>query len=160
MTETFTIKQFEEALPTDKTGAPLWRYVGFVQGEHVYAVDVKEGVVIRVRSSIGVSGVAAGAGEDSIRVMLAADDKGTPLGSKDQRWVTRTKNWRANMKNLIRKFWILGAQLPVCPTCGKRAGAYKSKTGEHAGDWYAKCYPCDWWAKWLFAETTERKEVA
>ncbi len=77
MIDHFSKSEFEAALP-----AGHWTSAGFQSGEYCYIVSVKEGVNIFVRSSVKSNGHSADTGEDSIRLWLSSDSKGTPLGSK------------------------------------------------------------------------------
>ena len=148
MTERFSVPEFELALPA-AAGQALWQPLGLVGGEHCYVVPVKPGVLIFVRSSVKADGWAAETAQDSIRCWLASDDKGTPLGSKDQRWIARTSGWRKRLLDTLRALWRLGKQLTPC-SCGAQMLALKvKKEGENRGKWFAKCPQCQKFGGWL-----------
>ena len=87
MIDRYTRDRFEAALPhvTKHPVNTLWNYIGLVGGEHCYAVPVKLGVIIYIRSTVESNGLAADTAKDSIRCWLAADQTGAPLGSKNER---------------------------------------------------------------------------
>ena len=91
----FSREQFESALPRDKqTGNPLWRSMGNISGEFEYALSVKPGIDILVRSSVRPDGRAAEAAKDSIRAWIVDAENHAPLGSKLQAWITRVPGCR------------------------------------------------------------------
>jgi hypothetical protein len=139
--DVFTRQDFEAALPVHNlTGAALWKSLGLLQGEYCYAVTVRPGVLIFIRSSVDRSGCAAESGEDSIRCWLASDETGTPLGSKMFRWTTRIPGWEERLKKQLRAFWTIGMKLKPCPTCGETLKALLvKKPGPNQGRWFAKC---------------------
>lgn len=89
--EQFGLQEFIDALKPYTTEGPK-----FVQGEFVWYVSATHGNKIVVRSSIGLDGKSAGAGEDSIRCWLTGDD-GMPLAHKLQKYVTRVNGWQAKI---------------------------------------------------------------
>ncbi|HUW11965.1 MAG TPA: UvrD-helicase domain-containing protein, partial [Anaerolineae bacterium] len=111
-TERFTTEQFEAALPVDSTtGEKLWESLGMVQGERAYAVAVKgTNKRIIIRSSIGVSGVAASSGQDSIRLWAEyyypKADEWFSLAKLDA-WTTRVSGWERRMTEKLRELWKL-----------------------------------------------------
>lgn len=115
MIETFTRKQFEEALPNHKeTGKPLWKYVGLVQGEHVYRIAIPEtNKRIMIRSSVRSNGKSAGVGDDSIRLWVEYHyrkiDKWFALGKLDA-WTTRKPGWQDRMISKLRQLWQLALE--------------------------------------------------
>jgi hypothetical protein len=162
MTERFSRDQFENALPRCKVfGDPLWRFVGFVDGECVYTVKIIDnpGVLIYIRSSIRADGLAADSAQDSIRCWLASDNRGTPLGSKDSRWITRVNGWQMRMTETLRKLWRLGHQLERCPKCQSQLMALKvKKLGPNKGRWFSACPSCaNGFQKWLQDDTPKKK---
>jgi len=154
MIDRFDRVAFEAALPCigciGKVNK-LWNYMGIQDGEHVYTVPVRPGVLIFIRSSIRTDGLAAESAKDSIRCWLASDGKGTPLGSKDSHWITRVKGWPDRLTNTLRKLWRLGHQLEKCPKCGAQLLALKvKKEGPNKGRWFAACPNCEnGFHKWL-----------
>lgn len=157
MIERFSKAQFEKSLPLIGE-IPCWEHVGLQNGEHCYVVHVKEGVGIFIRSSIKADGLAADVAEDSIRLWLSSDHKGTPLGSKDQRWIARIKGWDKRLLETMRGLWRVGVQIEKCSGCGEMMQALKVRNGkpENVGRWFMVCGKCDRWVKWL----TNAKEAA
>lgn len=123
----FTRERFENALPVHKTsGEKLWKSLGLYKGEYVYVVPVYEGEIeIIVRSSVGISGVSADTGEDSIRCWLSSPK--TNLGKKMSRWTTRLPNWEVRLANILRKLYAFGRKLK-CGRCGS-IGIISNKDG-------------------------------
>jgi hypothetical protein len=142
MIDRYTKDRFEAALPR-VGGQPFWQHVGIHDGEHCYVIPIRPNVLLYVRSTVRADGLAADTAKDSIRCWIAADDRGTGLGSKDQRWISRVKGWDARMIETLRKLWTLGHQLVPCPWCGGPTLALKCKNGPNAGKWFQKCGPCD-----------------
>jgi hypothetical protein len=122
----FSKLRFEEALPTNKhTGEPIWKYIGFEKGEHVYAVPVKMGVEIHIRSSIGEDFYAASTGQDSIRFHLYKDGK--PFGSKISCYVTRVRGWENRMLDQLRILWKRATSTELCEYCNGPKAVFKSR---------------------------------
>jgi len=177
----FTLEEFEEALPVDKsTGEKLWEYVGNVSNEHEYVIPViredKDLIRIHIRSSIRFDGQAAPTGEDSIRMWLEGGDNDTDLvlgeeveyvkyeslGKLRNRWVTRVSGWDKRMTEKLRELYTLGKKIQRCPVCGywKKMRNVKKKN-ENYGRIFSVCYHCDIKGednqfRWM----TPRKEVA
>ena len=153
----FTRAQFEAALPCLKgTRQPLWISYGVVGGEYSYGVPIKPGVVIIVRSSVKMDGLAADTAKDSIRCWLASPT-GQPLGSKYSKYVTRVAGWERRLTETIRALWRFGRRLVACPKCGHQMSAFKTTNGPNEGRWYMKCADCQWWDSWL---TDTKEKVA
>ncbi len=142
MTEHFTREDFEKALPVVGS-QPLWTALGLRGGEFCYFVPVKPGVMIYVRSSVKADGFAADTAEDSIRCWLTSDDRGTPLGSKDSRWIARTSGWQRRMTETLRTLWRAGRAVERCG-CGTLKLMLKNKK---ESTWFAKCPKCNPWKK-------------
>lgn len=109
MIDQFTTARFEEALPKhNKTGEPLWSFVGLKQGERVYMVNVNEQTRIMIRSTIGSDGLAADSGEDSIRLWLELKigDVWKPRKKMDA-WTTRVAGWEKRMTSKLRELYRL-----------------------------------------------------
>jgi len=155
----FTKQRFEAALPVHNvTGAVLWKHLGMIQGEHCYSIEVLPGVLIHIRSSMGANGRARNSGEDSIRCWLAADETGTPLGSKMSRWVTRVPGWEERLTAQLRTFWTIGRKLKPCPVCGKTPRALLvKKEGPNKGRWFTDC--CSRF-QWLTNPKEEKPDAA
>ena len=151
--ETFNRAQFEAALPKDKaTGLPLWRHMGFVKGEHVYALDVAPRIHILIRSSIGDTGVSAPSGEDSIRLWLAEIGSERPLMGKITRWVTRVPGWQGRLVEQARTLYKLGRKLKQHP-CGAVPVIRRTKQKRDDGKTYfTKCVECDKFIEWIEIE--------
>lgn len=142
MIDRYTRSEFEAALPV-VNGRPLWQGLGLRSGEHCYTVAVKPGVLIYVRSSVKADDLAADTAADSIRCWLSADDRGTPLGSKPSRWISRVNGWDQRLTETLRALWRLGHQLTPCPRCNVTMLALKvEKEGENKGKWFTKCPAC------------------
>lgn len=142
MIDQFTKRDFEEALPVHKeTLQPLWIHAGFIDGEYCYEVPIKEGVRIRIRSTLDYGGLAAPAGKDSIRMYLV-DDKGRSLGTKVNKWTTRVHGWQERMKKVLRELFYLGRQLQTCPECNRRVSLCKVKNPlkQNHGRYFGKCW--------------------
>jgi hypothetical protein len=137
----FSKTEFEAALPKNKrTNEVLWSGQGMVHGEYAYALPVKEGVEINIRSSVHLDGRAADTGKDSIRAWIA-DTNGQPLGSKVISHTTRVAGWETRMTKVLRELWTRAASLNRCPTCSKYMGIYKvKKDGANKGRLFAKCW--------------------
>ena len=91
MIDTFTRQEFEQALPCDSSGKPLWESLGLVSGEYVYTVSVTgTNKRIMIRSSVKGNEKSASAGQDSIRLWVEYryKDKWFALAKLD-RWTTR-----------------------------------------------------------------------
>ena len=144
MIDRFSLTEFSNALPC-VGGQPLWTCLGLVNGEYCFLIPIQPGVVIYLRSSIDSTGVAAARAEDSIRCWLAADGKGTTLGSKAQKYVTRVNGWQTRLTVVLRKLWILGTRLKKCPRCKGQLHLRKFKTGDRAGRFTGMCPACNWW---------------
>lgn len=144
----FSQSDFEEALPSG-----FWTTVGVQGGEFCYIVSVKPGVNIFIRSSVKRDGHSADTGKDSIRLWLSSDEWGSPLGSKEQRWIARTSNWRIRLTETLRTLWRLGKQLSSCPSCGKMRPALKvKKDGPNKDRWFMSCKGCEDSFQWLKEE--------
>lgn len=153
MIDRFDRARFESVLPKDRrNGLPLWSRAGFVNGEHCYCVHVKPGVLIYIRSTLRIDNLAADTAKDSIRCWLASNPSGTPLGSKDQRWIARTNGWDRRLTETLRKLWRFGRQLEPCNRCGGATLALKTRGGENAGRWFRKCSNCEAFLGWMKEE--------
>ena len=150
MIDRFDAARFEAALP-----AGHWRFFGIVDGERCYGVDVKPGVLIYVRSTIQADGLAADTAKDSIRCWLA-DVKGASLSSKNSRWISRVSGWERRLTGTLRVLWYYGHQLQPCNWCGRMMSAFKTKSGTHAGRWFAKCVDCGKFDEWLVNPPEEK----
>lgn len=143
-TERFSLTDFEDALPKHKeTREPLWLYAGFVDGEETFTMEVKNGVLLYIRSSIKDDGYAAPTAKDSIRISTVMADTQEPLVDKKakvQRWCARTKRWRENLERVLREEWKMAMRLGPCP-CGKgmRRLFRVRKDGPSKGKLFIKC---------------------
>ena len=98
-TETFTRQEFEQSLPTDESGDPLWESLGLVNGEYVYTVPVTgTNKRVMIRSSVKINEISASTGQDSIRLWVEYHyrDKWFPLAKLDA-WTTRVPGWQKRM---------------------------------------------------------------
>ena len=133
-TEMFTTTQFEAALPKHRqTGQPLWKYIGFIDGERVYDIAVKDSLVVRVKSSIGYAGIADDCGENSIRIWVVDTVTGNALIHKEDAWTTRVKGWQTRMVDKIRKQYGKAQALKRCPKCGNWLTPRSGKFGDFLG---------------------------
>lgn len=101
MIDRFSKQDFEQCLewiisgdiadkfPKHVTVLPM----GLNGGEYTYRLPLTNDGWLHVRSSVGISGAAAEAGEDSIRLWVG-DVSGRPYLGKKQAWVTRQMGWR------------------------------------------------------------------
>ena len=71
------------------------------RGEIYYDLHLSDNVAIRVWTSIGPHGQAAGIGSDAIRVQLFGSKLNRPLMSGKAPIVKRTQNWRDSLKDRI-----------------------------------------------------------
>ena len=151
MIDRFDRFDFESALPVDKhdVNQRLWKPLGVIDGEYCYAVPIKPGVLIYIRSSVRSDGHAAGNGEDSIRCYIAADQTGTPLSSKPSRWITRVNGWEKRMTLQLRQLYKLGSQLKPCDKHPAMMHAFRVKQGVNKDRWFMKCPICGHWDSWL-----------
>ncbi len=130
--ERFNKVQFEDELPGE------WSCIGIVDGEYTYVLtppDAPAGYGIRVRSSIGASGIADEAGEDSIRAVVCTLPDAAPFGGKSVRWISRVKGWQGRLSASLAALRSQVARLKPCPHCAaplvpltvKKAGPNKGR---------------------------------
>ena len=138
--EIFTKQQFESALPVNKnTGVALWVSAGLQLGEHTYKIPVTPSCSIEIRSSVHANGTSAPTGKDSIRAYLLGPD-GKPAGSKVQSYVTRTAGWNARLVDMLRKLYVMGRHVVMCPKCNELVQIFKvKKDGPTKGKLFVKC---------------------
>lgn len=151
MIDRFTRERFEAALPRLGPTNALWSYVGLINGEHCYAVPIRSGVLIFIRSSVNSNGIAADTAEDSIRCWLASDDKGKTLGSKHTAWITRVRGWEERLLKTLRVLWRLGNRLGLCACGGQLLALKVRKPGPNQGRWFSSCSICGQFGNWLHA---------
>jgi hypothetical protein len=139
--ETFSLAQFEAALPHNKaTGAAMCVNRGLDRGEYVFSLPVSDKVEITIRSSVKEDGVSAGVGEDSIRCWLSDPATGKPVSSKLSRWVTRVHGWDVRLTDQLRTLYALGRKIGPCPKCGATLALRKvSKEGANHGKLFFSC---------------------
>ena len=97
-----------------------------VSGEMAYLVQVNDYARIMIRSSIDESGIAASAGEDSIRMWI--ERKSETLGWKGMKkignYTTRTKGWDYRIVDRLRELgcWLKKSSgwLPSAKTARRR----------------------------------------
>jgi hypothetical protein len=142
--DVFTRDRFEKALPVDrKSGSPLWRSMGFADGEFEYALSVRPGVDILVRSSVRSDGFAAPCGSDSIRAWIVDAENHAPLGQKLKAFITRIDGWEDRLTDTLRELWARALKLPDCTTCKKPMGHFTvKKEGKNKGREFRKCETC------------------
>jgi hypothetical protein len=137
----FTKAEFEAVLPVSRvSGDVMWACLGVIDGEYVYIVPVKKGVLIRIRSSVSENGLARASSEDSIRIWIT-DVAGHPVGSKVISYTTRVTGWEGRLTAVLRTLWKRANSLTTCPDCGKYRGIYKvKKEGRNKGRLFTKCW--------------------
>lgn len=168
----FTKQRFEAALPlSKKTGEPLWKSLGFYDGEWSYFVPVGKVGRILIRSSVGDSGLADDTGEDSIRLwgqirVIDADGRTVDWRSlpKVDAYTTRVNGWEHRMLEKLRTLWDevskYKSPIPSCPTCNNRQGSWITKAGPNIGRPATKCYTCGTGFAWLDKELEGWQEPA
>ena len=137
-TERFSKAEFETALTMAQkdTSKPLWEYVGFEKGEHVYKIQINsKHVAILIRSSIKADGYAADTGDDSIGMWLVNTTNNKPLGKKVDAYTTPVKGWDERIVNKIRELYTQGYKMVNCPKCND--GVMVERKGR-----YGKFYGC------------------
>lgn len=142
--DVFNRSQFEAALPKHReSGEALCRSMGFIKGEYEYAMQVRPGVEILIRSSIKENGYSAEAGADSIRAWLTDAENHAPLGKKLQAWITRSPGWEGRLTDILRKLYATGLKVADCPTCKTPFGHFVvKKDGKNKGREFNKCWRC------------------
>ncbi len=153
MIERFSKEEFETALTEmSKTGEKLWQYINFTYGEHCYAITVmdkgrKTNKRVSIRSSVNISGVAASAGKDSIRVWAEYEYHGIwrPLAKVQQHHVKRTVNWRENLREWIRATYraALDDTLKRRHDIASAVGINNANAEKKDGLKFVKCPKCD-----------------
>lgn len=74
---------------------------GVSHGQIYYDLDISDGeIFIRVMTGIRPQGGIRGVGEDSIKVVMVANDRGL---MKTQKIVKRTKNWKTSLQDRIEE---------------------------------------------------------
>jgi len=156
-TDRFSKQDFETALAkaVNHANALSWGERGFVLGEYRYNVSVNvihdkpiTKVIIEVASSVGQSGYADEAGENSIRLWLT-DQDGQPLGSKIQRWITRVPGWQDRLADQLDLLTEMGKSIRYCPKCRSSEKIFKvKKDGPNKGRLFIKC-ECKGSFEWL-----------
>lgn len=155
----FSTERFENELPVrSDDGKKLWTYVGMVQGERVYNMDVSEFARIRIRSSIDESGFAADTGQDSIRLWIEIlDQSGQWAGAKSMdAYTTRVNGWEGRMEGKLRDLWAMASRvkrpIPLCAKCQRRQGVWFTKKGANEGRPASKCFGCQSGFTWMDEE--------
>lgn len=130
MIDRFTKERFEGVLPLHKeTGVRLWKFIGFLEGEFVYGIDVfvkrieKPWATIHIRSSVGQNGFAKETGKDSIRLYIMRD--GRPHGSKLSCYITRVTGWEERLLKQLRIMYKRVKNLRPCEICGNPKAIFK-----------------------------------
>jgi hypothetical protein len=108
-TETFSIAEFNQALPKDKQGNALFEKVpNLVYGEHVWVWKMPNNDIrISVRSSIDASGFAQSTGENSIRLYVEYyNGNGWQMVSKGpDTYTTRVRGWQVRLEDKIKELY-------------------------------------------------------
>lgn len=143
-TEQFSKEQFEAALPVNKnTGKALWTSLGLDKGEYTYIMPIKNGsvkrVAIMIRSSVDISGFAAGTGQDSIRLWLVNSETFKPLGKKVDAYTTRVKGWEQRMNDKLHLLYAQGLKMHNCPKCND--GVMVERKGKYGTFYGCSNYP-------------------
>lgn len=144
--EQFTCVEFESALPVHKkTGLPLWKPLGLIDGEHCYLLPVTEHAGLLIRSSIRANGMSAPSREDSIRIRIVRTRDMATTGSKLQKYTTRLPGWQNRLTKQLREMWSMAKETGPCHIihangpCPGWIGIYKCRTGNHKGQLFRKC---------------------
>jgi len=113
--------------------------MGIENGEYFFVMDALNGLLIHIRSTVGIDNYSAETGEDSIRCWLTNDD-GEPVAPKVARWVTRVRGWQDRMTTTLRYLYRLSSHIKQCPKCGqwKKAKRVK-KPGPNRGKVFVSC---------------------
>ena len=118
--------------------------LGYFAGElrFRYVINEFDGgkqVAIYINSSIMKStGLSSPSGDNSIRAWIA-NQEGKPLGSKTQKWVTRTEGWEQRLDKMMGELIEMAVRIEVCPTCNKLQGVFIAKTSKNKGRKFLKC---------------------
>lgn len=134
--DTFTINQFEAALPHDpkKGNAAIFAHIGMIESEHCWAYEMCHGNMrILVRSSIDSTGVSAATGDDSIRIIIQQRFNGSwrSCGKGSDAYTTRVPGWPSRLKTKIREVFsrVKTIRLELAPD----EVVFFCKTGANAG---------------------------
>jgi hypothetical protein len=142
MTESFSLEQFESALPKNKNrnNEPLCVSKGLTHNEYTFLLPISAYAGVMIRSSVDHTGVAASAGEDSIRLWLVDPVTMEPVGAKVSKYVTRVRGWQDRMVSQLRTLYVLGKLVRPCG-CGN--GLVKvnkvKKDGPNKGKLFTSC---------------------
>jgi hypothetical protein len=113
----------------------------FVYGEYQYDMRINRDILIRIRSSIDLTGTAASTGEDSIRHWLIFEG-GQPMSNKlTGRWTTRQRGWEKRLVDNLRVMWGLAQKAGYCE-CGNLRSIRKVNKGKNEGKVFAVCDNC------------------
>lgn len=126
-----TQREMEEALQAPVYFKPVPNRV--YGGEIVYDWPVRNGVVIRVCSSIVPGYGGRDVGKDAIRILVVHQAADHVFWQATR--VHRTKNWSSNMLERVQAAWDFIKKMPACELCGTPLHSAISK----AGNPYKKC---------------------
>lgn len=156
-TEQFTQSEFEQVLTNN---ALRWDDLGWMQNERVYHIALSEHCGIRIRSSIGMNGIADATGQNSIRLWLVSN--GESLVSKSaqtkigwEKYVTRVPGWQRRMIEQIDHLRLFQQHVGNC-ACGYPRIVLVSQTPKNPGRLFSKCSKCGTWGSWLNLQQIER----
>lgn len=134
--------------------------LGLVGGEYRFQIVVREfprgkKIKILVNSSIGVDGVSAESGENSIRGWIV-DESNQPIGNKTQRWLTRQKGWEDRLTAMLSALLDMVFWVRYCDSCGSLERVYTvKKDGPNKGRLFKKCM-CNNSFTWIDKDTDPR----
>jgi ssDNA-binding Zn-finger/Zn-ribbon topoisomerase 1 len=135
----FTKSQFEDALTVSIADTWTVQPMGMMDGQEVYYIDITSPHCgLLVFSSIDSTGRARASAEDSIRAVIAQKKGKTfeMLGGKVQNYVTRRKNWRMHLANMLNQMVRLAQWIQPCPVCKKML---RLKVAKKKGQVYLFC---------------------
>ena len=100
--------------------------------ETTFDFGLKNGVVIRVFSSIPTVGISRAYGKDAIRVaaVTKVNGVGTVRGLKKFPRVTRQENWRIHLKSRIMDAFNWAKRVKKCPMCQCPLALREPKKGQ------------------------------
>jgi hypothetical protein len=143
----FTKQEFEDALPKRKSIAsnsqflpPLWRCLGIVTGEYVYAIDIPEQKsAVFIYSTVTSNGISAPKGADSVRMWLGDIRTRQPLAPKLSHHLARTKNLFSRIDEQAWELYNIGKKIGVCGCGSTKKVNTVVKEGANKGRLFIGC---------------------
>lgn len=147
MIDRFTLDQFTAAITAiciklTASGSTVdFKHRGIVDGEHTFDINLDWQVAIRVRSSIGRSGIADEAGEDSIRLWVINRATEQQISKMDGLYVTRVAGWQVRLQNQVANLRLLRGLSGDCGICDTPLFVYRSTTdNDNKGRLFCACF--------------------